>query len=95
VTPPELARVIALVAELCGREAASVGPGTRLTADLGLDSVRAVELALDVEERLGCRIPERRMRDVRTVGDLAAAVAASRDPSLDPSLDPRDEDRDA
>lgn len=73
-----LGEVVKVVAELCGAPELSLTPHTRLTADLGLDSVRAVELMLDVEERLGCMLPEVVLRDVRTLGDLARAVDAAR-----------------
>jgi len=48
--------------------------GTRLLADLGLDSVQAMEILLEAEERFDISIPLNVLPSVRTVGDLARRV---------------------
>ena len=63
-----------------------------LVADLGLDSLAVFELVLDAEEALGIRVPETRLRDVRTVRDLVHS--ASQD-VLTPRLSERMEEASA
>ena len=46
-----------------------------LVGDLGLDSLAVFELVLDAEEALGVRVPETRLRDVRTVRDLVSSAS--------------------
>lgn len=52
----------------------TIGPDTDLTADLGLDSPRVLDLVLEVEERFDVSVPMNVLPDVRTVRDLALAV---------------------
>ena len=44
--------------------------GTYFTSDLGLDSVRSLELICDVEERYRCRIPDAEVKSMATVADM-------------------------
>ncbi|MEO1060920.1 MAG: aminotransferase class I/II-fold pyridoxal phosphate-dependent enzyme [Actinomycetota bacterium] len=46
----------------------------QLVADLGLDSLAVFELVLDAEAAIGVRVPEQRLREVRTVRDLVEAA---------------------
>ena len=48
--------------------------GTQILADLGLDSVQAMEILLEAEERFDISIPLNVLPSVRTVGDLARRV---------------------
>lgn len=56
------------------RAGQTLGPDTDLTADLGLDSPRVLDLVLEVEERFDVSVPMNVLPDVRTVRDLALAV---------------------
>jgi acyl carrier protein len=47
----------------------------RLSADLGYDSMAKVELAVDLEGRLGVPVPDAVVTRAVTVGDLLAALA--------------------
>ena len=47
---------------------------TDLVADLGLDSLQVMELLMELEDAFDISIPVNVMADVRTVGELAAAV---------------------
>lgn len=73
-----LSEVVAVVREKLPRCPATIEAGTKLTSDLGVDSVQAVELVVDVEERFDCQLPDVVVRDIRTVGDLAVAIAGAR-----------------
>ncbi len=46
-----------------------------LSADLGYDSLSKVELAVDLEERLGVPVPDSVVTRSRTVRDLVAALS--------------------
>jgi acyl carrier protein len=55
-------------------EPAQVVPGAQLFTDLGLDSIDAVDLAIQVQEMTGMRIKPEDFRNVRSVGDVVATV---------------------
>ncbi|MCW5549755.1 MAG: acyl carrier protein [Opitutaceae bacterium] len=44
--------------------------GLRLTEDLGLDSLTRIEMALLLEEVLQLSLPEERLRELQTLGDM-------------------------
>lgn len=64
-------RVIAIIAEQEGIDAAEISPTSKLE-DLGLDSLDAVGLAISLEEVFDIEIAEESPR--RTVGDVVTAV---------------------
>jgi len=47
---------------------------SRLTRDLGLDSLAVMNFVLSIEERLDLSIPLDRMAEIETVGDLTQAI---------------------
>ncbi|BFI96622.1 MAG: acyl carrier protein [Rhodanobacter sp.] len=49
-------------------------PSAHLFADLGLDSIDAVDLAIQVQEMTGMRIKPEDFKNVRTVGDVVSTV---------------------
>ena len=51
-----------------------VHPGTHLFTDLELDSIDAVDLAIQVQDMTGMRIKPEDFKNVRTVGDVVATV---------------------
>ncbi len=53
------------------KEGQTVHEGTRLVEDLGLDSLKVMDLLLEVEDRIDLSIPLNILADVQTVGDLA------------------------
>jgi Acyl carrier protein len=55
-------------------EPARVTPSAHLFTDLGLDSIDAVDLAIQVQEMTGMRIKPEDFRNVRTVGDVVSTV---------------------
>lgn len=55
---------------------AKVTPEANLFVDLGLDSIDAVDLAIQVQEMTGMRIKPEDFKHVRTVGDVVATVRA-------------------
>ena len=53
---------------------AKVTPETHLFTDLELDSIDAVDLAIQVQDMTGMRIKPEDFKNVRTVGDVVATV---------------------
>lgn len=47
---------------------------TRFDEDLNLDSLEVVEFALQMEEKIGVKIPDSIMDDAKTVGDIINAL---------------------
>ncbi len=47
---------------------------TNLQLDLGLDSLELVNLAVEVEDEFDIEIPDRDIKDLRTVGDVIAII---------------------
>lgn len=76
-TLPEVSEVLAeierLVAEVCGVDVGLVRADGRLL-EYGLDSVRAVDLVVRVEESFGIVVSDEQAATLRTVGDVAEHV---------------------
>ncbi|HFQ91340.1 MAG TPA: acyl carrier protein [Chromatiales bacterium] len=47
---------------------------TQLVADLDIDSVRLLELLMEIEDHLDISIPLNRLPDINTVRDLAVSL---------------------
>ncbi len=57
-----------------GIDEAKIRPEANLQKDLGLDSLDAVEMASDLEERFGIEIPDTELENVQTVGDTIELI---------------------
>lgn len=53
-----------------------ITPTTRLFQDLDLDSIDAIDMAVELQEWTGRRLPEEALRAVRTVDDVVSMVAS-------------------
>ena len=76
MTPAEIqTRVVSLVAEVCGIESQTLVLDAPLLR-YGLDSVRAVDLLIAIEDGVGVAIPteDAELSRVRTAADLVALV---------------------
>jgi malonyl CoA-acyl carrier protein transacylase/NADP-dependent 3-hydroxy acid dehydrogenase YdfG/acyl carrier protein len=71
---PLRSTIIAVITEVTGYEAHHLTPGVSLDADLGVDSVRKMEILGALQDRLGLVVPERALASA-TSGDLDALVA--------------------
>lgn len=71
-----LTKVQDLMVELfdVGRE--KVGLDARLVEDLGLCSIDAIDLVVNLEEFTGRKVGQKELLKVRTVGDIVALVQA-------------------
>ncbi|PID79949.1 MAG: acyl carrier protein [Clostridiales bacterium] len=61
-----------IIVENLGIEGDTITLQSHLQDDLGIDSLDAVELALQIEEELGVKIPDDVFAKMETVGDLVA-----------------------
>jgi long-chain acyl-CoA synthetase len=71
--------LIGLVAAVADLPPASVNPGSRLSSDLGMDSLARVELLGVIEEEQGAYIDDSALDPEATVEELSAMVEAARD----------------
>ncbi|SFS18680.1 acyl carrier protein [Dyella sp. OK004] len=71
-----LARLQQVLHDTFEIEPARVTPSAHLFTDLELDSIDAVDLAIQVQDMTGTRIKPEDFKSVRTVGDVVATVKA-------------------
>jgi len=72
----QLRQLIAEVAEI--DEVASIRDDADLFAEIGLDSMQAMELVLEMEQRFSIKITEEQLRTIRTLND-AVKLAQQQD----------------
>jgi acyl carrier protein len=71
-----LARLKDVLHETFEIDPAKVTPEAHLFTDLELDSIDAIDLAIQVQDMTGARIKPEDFKSVRTVGDVIATVRA-------------------
>ena len=76
VTENDLAAIVAEVAEI---DAGEIEPHVPL-AQAGIDSLMAVEIAVDVERRYGIRFDETELQGIGTFADLVALTRSKLPP---------------
>ena len=67
-------KLIAMVAEQMGVDAAQVTPESRLKEDLQADSASVMMLVMDVETEFGIEVEDDAIEKVKTVGDMARHI---------------------
>jgi len=67
-------QVYAIVGRIAKKEPADLTPSLNLTADLGIDSPRALELLCDLEEQFGLEVPEDAVGKIETIEDILQLV---------------------
>jgi acyl carrier protein len=68
----------ALVAEILAVDEDKVKLESKLIDDLGADSLSVVELHMEIEERLGIKIPDEEVAKLSTVEDVLKAIEANK-----------------
>ncbi|MEM7349758.1 MAG: phosphopantetheine-binding protein [Acidobacteriota bacterium] len=63
-------KALEIVAKISGRNAADLQPQHELVADLGIDSPKALQLLLDLEDTLNIEISDEEAAKMDTVGDV-------------------------
>ncbi len=69
-----LEKVIAIVADQLGKEAADITAETSLQDDLGADSLDAVEIIMAMEDEFGIEIADEDAQNFRTVGEITQYI---------------------
>jgi long-chain acyl-CoA synthetase len=70
-------RALKVIREFSANPSKNILPGDNLELDLGLDSMRRVELLVTIEQELGGDVPESELSGIYTVRELLDAVLAS------------------
>lgn len=63
-----------VIARISGTAAADLRPEQNLVADLGIESPQALQLLVELEEKLGVEITDEEAAAMETVGDIQAYV---------------------
>ncbi len=63
-----------IICEHMGNSDIAITEDTVLIADLGLNSLDLVNLAVKVEDEFDIEIPDRAIKDFKTVGDVIAFI---------------------
>ena len=69
-------KAVEVLAEVSGVEAAAITPEMDLVADLGIDSVKALRLLVELEESLGIEVSDEDAARMSTVGDILDYITA-------------------
>jgi acyl carrier protein len=76
VTNEEILGGIAeIVNEVAGVETSEISPEKSFVDDLDIDSLSMVEIAVQVEDRFGSKVPDDELANLKTVGDAVDYVA--------------------
>ena len=71
-----LERVKPLIAEALNLDEADVTPEATLKDDLGIDSLDAVELIMELEDEFGVKIEDAEAQAFVTIGDIVTLLEA-------------------
>lgn len=63
-------KTLDVIAEISGRPAAEIKPDMELTADLDIDSPKALRLLLQLEDEVGVEISDEEAAAMHTVEDI-------------------------
>jgi len=67
-------KVVEIIADKLGVDAAEVKAESSFTNDLGADSLDTVELIMEFEKAFGINIPDDQAEKIATVGDAIAYI---------------------
>jgi len=73
----EVQRALKIIRDYSTADAANIRPGDNLELDLGLDSMRRVELLVALEQELGGAVEESQLSNIYTVRELVDAIRDS------------------
>ena len=69
-----IGKLTQIICEYTGNNDIAITENTVLIADLGLNSLDLVNLAVKVEDEFDIEIPDRAIKDFKTVGDVIAFI---------------------
>ena len=68
------ARVSGLLAQRFNIDPARITPEARLFQDLDLDSIDAIDMAVELQTWTGRRLSEESLKSIRTIGDVVTTI---------------------
>ena len=71
-------KVVEIIVDKLGVDAAEVGPAASFTNDLGADSLDTVELIMEFEKEFEISIPDEDAEKITTVGDAINYISAKK-----------------
>ncbi len=71
-------KVVEIIVEKLGVEAAEVVPTASFTNDLGADSLDTVELIMEFEKEFDIQIPDEDAEKIQTVGDAISYIESKK-----------------
>ncbi len=70
-------KVAELVAEQLGISKDSVKMESKILEDLGADSLDVIEMLMTLEEEYGISIPDEKISQIKTIGEIVALIEDS------------------
>jgi acyl carrier protein len=67
-------KALAIIAKVSRKERSAITPEAELVANLGLDSAKALELLVELEDQLEIEISDDDAAKLNTVGDILAYI---------------------
>ena len=67
-------KALEIIARVSERNVADLKPEMDLTVDLGIDSPKALELLIEIEDHVGVMISDEAAAELNTVGDVLTYV---------------------
>jgi len=67
-------KVFEILAKVSNKEKGTIKPEHELTADLGIDSPKVLQLLMDLEDGFKIEIPEEDAAPINTVNDILAYI---------------------
>lgn len=71
-------RVVELVAEQLGISKDTVSAESNIIEDLGADSLDVIEMLMTLEEEFGITIPDDKINQIKTVGQICELIEQSK-----------------
>lgn len=71
-------KVVEIIVDKLGVDAAEVKPEASFTNDLGADSLDTVELIMELEKEFNITIPDAETEKIQTVGDAVSFIEAAK-----------------
>jgi acyl carrier protein len=66
-----------IVSEIAGIDESAIDADKSFVDDLDIDSLSMVEIAMEMDSKLGVGIPDEELKNIKTVGDAIAYVKAN------------------
>jgi acyl carrier protein len=72
-----LDRVTTLISEITDIPKADLQPGKRLAADLEIDSLTTIELAVAIQDEFNIDVEDEKLKELKTIEDITDLIRSS------------------